>query len=127
MSIRDNEIAASSMGVDVALYKSLALACQRGFTGVASSSARSRSQFVAPDGYTVTLAISLFLGLVVGGVGWLPGSLFGAAFILFVPNIAEHLQGPFGRRVRRDILARDLPVPNGARQLAFFSVSSSAS
>ena len=46
-------------------------------------------QFVAPDSYTITLAISLFLGMVVGGVGWLPGSLVGAAFIIFVPNIAE--------------------------------------
>jgi ABC-type branched-subunit amino acid transport system permease subunit len=49
-------------------------------------------QFAAPDGYAIALAISLFLGMVVGGVGWLPGSFIGAAFIIFVPNIAEGIQ-----------------------------------
>ena len=46
-------------------------------------------QFVAPDSFTFSLSISLFLGLVVGGVGWFPGSIVGSAFIIFVPNMAE--------------------------------------
>ena len=35
------------------------------------------------------MSIALLVGMVIGGVGWLPGSLLGGAFILFVPNIAE--------------------------------------
>ena len=31
------------------------------------------------------------VGLVVGGVGWLPGALFGGAFVMFIPNIAENI------------------------------------
>jgi branched-chain amino acid transport system permease protein len=89
MAIRDNEIAASAMGVDVALYKTLAFGVSAGITGVAGGLGAIAVQFVAPDGYTITLAISLFLGMVVGGVGWLPGSIVGSAFIIFVPNIAE--------------------------------------
>jgi len=46
-------------------------------------------QFVAPDSYTITLAIALFLGMVVGGMGRLPGSIVGSALIIFAPNIAE--------------------------------------
>jgi branched-chain amino acid transport system permease protein len=46
-------------------------------------------QFVAPDSFTVTLSVALLVGLVIGGVGWLPGAFIGGAFILFLPNIAE--------------------------------------
>ncbi|WP_022722747.1 branched-chain amino acid ABC transporter permease, partial [Rhodopseudomonas sp. B29] len=89
MAIRDNEIAASAMGVDVARYKTLAFGVSAGITGVAGALGAIAVQFVAPDSYTIQLAIALFLGMVVGGVGWLPGSIVGAAFIVFVPNIAE--------------------------------------
>ena len=110
MAIRDNEIAASAMGVDVALYKTLAFGVSAAVTGVAGGLGAIAVQFVAPDSYTITLAISLFLGMVVGGVGWLPGSIVGSAFIIFVPNIAESdLQGPLRRGVRRAAVPRDLP------------------
>jgi branched-chain amino acid transport system permease protein len=69
MAIRDNEIAASAMGIDVSLYKTLAFGVSAGITGVAGGLGAIAVQFVAPDGYTITLAISLFLGMVVGGVG----------------------------------------------------------
>src|ERR1700749_703668 len=75
MAIRDNEIAASAMGIDVALYKTLAFGVSAGITGVAGGLGGLAVQFVAPDSYTITLAISLFLGMVVGGVGWVPGSI----------------------------------------------------
>src|ERR1700750_1377431 len=89
MAIRDNEIAASAMGVDVAKYKTLAFGVSAGITRVAGGLRDIAVQFVAPDSYTIQLAISLFLGMVVGGVGWLPGSFIGSAFIIFVPNLAE--------------------------------------
>ena len=46
-------------------------------------------QFVAPDSFTFLLSIQLLVGLVIGGVGSIPGSLVGGVFVLFVPNIAE--------------------------------------
>src|SRR3954470_16669310 len=64
MAIRDNEIAASAMGVDVALYKTLAFGVSAGITGVAGGLGAIAVQFVAPDSYTILLAISLFLGMV---------------------------------------------------------------
>ena len=88
MAIRDNEIAASALGVNLAFYKTLAFGISAGFTGIAGALGAIVVQFVAPDGYTIQLAIAIFLGMVVGGVGWLPGSLAGSAFIVFVPNIA---------------------------------------
>src|SRR3954464_3770990 len=119
MAIRDNEIAASAMGVDVALYKTLAFGVSAGITGIAGGLGAIAVQFVAPDGYTITLAISLFLGMVVGGVGWLPGSFVGAAFIIFVPNIAESISKGLSGAVFGVLLFIVIfLVPHGARQVA---------
>lgn len=91
MAIRDNPFAAVSMGVNVALYKSLAFGVSALFTGIAGALGAIVIQFVAPDSFTFVLSVALLVGLVVGGVGWLPGALIGGAFIVFVPNIAEEI------------------------------------
>lgn len=119
MAIRDNEIAASAMGIDVALYKTLAFGVSAGITGIAGSLGAIVVQFVAPDSFTITLAIQLFLGMVVGGVGWLPGSIVGAAFIIFVPNIAESISKGLSGAVFGVLLFLVIfLVPRGARQVA---------
>jgi branched-chain amino acid transport system permease protein len=119
MAIRDNEIAASAMGIDVALYKTLAFGVSAGITGVAGGLGAIAVQFVAPDSYTIQLAIGLFLGMVVGGVGWLPGSIVGAAFYVFVPNIAENVsKGLSGAVFGVILIVIIFVVPHGARQLA---------
>ena len=122
MAIRDNQIAASAMGVDVSLYKTLAFGISAGITGVAGGLGAIAVQFVAPDGYTFQLAIALFLGMVVGGVGWLPGSLAGAAFIVFVPNIAEGIsKGLSGAFFGVLLFVVIYLVPHGARQGAIYA------
>ena len=120
MAIRDNEIAASAMGVNVSLYKTLAFGISAGTTGVAGGLGAIAVQFVAPDGYTIQLAIALFLGMVVGGVGWLPGSLVGSAFIVFVPNIAEEVsKGLSGAVFGAILIVVIFLVPHGSRQVAY--------
>jgi branched-chain amino acid transport system permease protein len=91
MAIRDNPIAARSMGINTALYKTLTFGVSALYTGVAGALGAIVVQFVAPDSFTFSLSIAFLVGLVVGGVGWIPGAVFGGAFVLFVPNIAEHI------------------------------------
>ena len=90
VALRDHPTAASAMGINVALYKSLMFGVSALYTGVAGALGAIAIQFVAPDSFTFVLAIALFVGLVVGGVGSIGGTLFGGLFVLFVPNIAEH-------------------------------------
>jgi branched-chain amino acid transport system permease protein len=90
VAIRDNPIAARAMGIDISLYKSLTFGVSAFYTGVAGALGAIVIQFVAPDSFTFAFAIALFVGLVVGGVNSIPGTLFGGLFVLFVPNIAEH-------------------------------------
>jgi len=120
MAIRDNQIAASAMGVDLPLYKTLAFGVSAGFTGIAGALGAIVVQFVAPDSFTIQLAIAIFVGMVVGGVGWLPGSLVGSAFIVFVPNVAEHIsKGLSGAVFGVFLFAVIFLLPHGARQVAY--------
>jgi branched-chain amino acid transport system permease protein len=119
MAIRDNEIAASAMGIDVALYKTLAFGISAAITGIAGALGAIAIQFVAPDGYTFQLSIAIFLGMVIGGVGWLPGSIIGSAFIVFVPNFAESIsKGLSGAVFGVLIVLVIFVLPRGARQVA---------
>ena len=89
MAVRDNPLAAGSIGINNSLYKALTFGVSALYTGVAGALGAIVVQFVAPDSFTIYMSVALLVGLVVGGVGWLPGAFFGAAFILLVPNFAE--------------------------------------
>jgi branched-chain amino acid transport system permease protein len=89
MAIRDHALAAEAMGIDLALTKTRTFAVSAMCTGVAGSLGAIAVQFVAPDSFGVFVSITLFVGLVVGGVASIPGALFGAVFIEFVPNLAD--------------------------------------
>jgi branched-chain amino acid transport system permease protein len=91
MAIRDHQIAAGSMGINTALYKTLTFGVSAAYTGIAGGLGAIVVQFVAPDSFTFILSVSLLVGLVVGGVGSIPGAFVGGLFVLFVPNIAEHV------------------------------------
>jgi branched-chain amino acid transport system permease protein len=89
MAIRDHAMAAEAMGINIALVKTGTFAVSALFTGLAGSLGAIAVQFVAPDSFGVFVSIFLFVGLVVGGVSSIGGTLIGAAFIEFVPNLAD--------------------------------------
>jgi branched-chain amino acid transport system permease protein len=91
IAIRDQHIAAEAMGVNSALYKSLAFGVSAMYTGVAGALGAIAVQFVAPDSFNIFLSILLLVGIVIGGLASISGALYGALFIQFVPNIADEL------------------------------------
>lgn len=90
-AIRDQQVAAEAMGVNVARYKTLAFAVSAMYTGIAGGLSAIIIQFVAPGSFDMFLSIFLFVGLVVGGLGSLAGTVVGGAFIVIVPNIAADI------------------------------------
>ena len=91
VAIRDNPIAAETMGINTALYKSLTFGVSALFTGVAGALGAIAVQFVAPDSFNVFLSISFLVGVVIGGLASISGALYGALFIQFVPNVADQI------------------------------------
>jgi branched-chain amino acid transport system permease protein len=118
IAIRDHPIAASAMGINVSLYKSLTFGVSALYTGVAGALGAIAIAFVAPDSFTFLLAVTLFVGLVVGGVGSIAGTIAGGFFILFVPNIAEAVSKGLAGAVYGALLLLVLFVmPSGAAGL----------
>jgi branched-chain amino acid transport system permease protein len=91
VAIRDQPIAAQAMGVNTAMVKSLTFGVSAMYTGIAGALGAIVIQFVAPDSFTVFLSISLVVGVVVGGLASIPGAIYGALFIQFIPNVADQI------------------------------------
>jgi branched-chain amino acid transport system permease protein len=91
MAIRDHSMAASTMGIDVARYKTVTFGISAAYTGMAGALSASAIAFVAPDSFGLFLSISFLIGLVVGGVASLPGSVMGGIFTVLVQNSAQAL------------------------------------
>jgi branched-chain amino acid transport system permease protein len=91
IAIRDHPTAAAAMGVNTALYKSLTFGVSALYTGVGGAISAIAIQFVAPDSFGFFLSISFLVGIVVGGLASVSGAIYGALFIQFIPNVADHL------------------------------------
>jgi branched-chain amino acid transport system permease protein len=85
VAIRDSEIAAQSMGVNLALYKTMAFAYSAALMGLAGALFAHKIGYLAPDIFTVLLSIQFLLMVVVGGLGSLHGALYGAVFVALLP------------------------------------------
>ena len=86
IAIRDSEIAAQSMGVHLARYKTTAFAISAAFTGIAGGLYARRLGYISPESYTILLSVEFLLLIVVGGLGSLHGAVFGAIFVIMLPQ-----------------------------------------
>jgi branched-chain amino acid transport system permease protein len=75
--------------VNPALYKTLAFGVSSFYAGVAGALLVIEVSFVNPDTFPVSLSILLLASCVIGGLGALSGTLFGALVIEFLPVYSE--------------------------------------
>jgi branched-chain amino acid transport system permease protein len=88
-AVRDGEIAASTVGVDLAATKTRVFALSAAYAGVGGALYVFALGFVAPESFTLTLSFAFLAAIVVGGLATVSGALFGALFIEFVPVYAS--------------------------------------
>ena len=136
MAIRDYPIAADTMGIDTALYKTVTFGISAAYTGIAGALSASAIAFVAPDSFNIFLSIKFLIGLVVGGIGSLAGSVVGGIFYVLVDNSAQALSTfvkndlglpvrPVGlHRVRHPADRPDVPDADGHRRRRLHHVPS---
>jgi len=87
-AIRDSEVAATSSGVNLPLYKTLAFGLSAFYAGIAGSLFAIATTFVNPDTFPVVLSLYLLIGAVISGLGSIWGILAGALFLQYVPELA---------------------------------------
>ena len=88
---RDHPVAARAMGINVAFVKTVTFGISVAFAATGGALSAIVVRFVAPESFDVFVSISFLVGIVVGGIASIPGSIIGGAFILFVPNIAQEI------------------------------------
>lgn len=85
VAIRDSDIAAETMGVDLTLYKTAAFAISALVTGIAGGFYAHAIGFINPESFDLRLSITFLAMVVVGGLGSILGSHLGAILMTLLP------------------------------------------
>jgi branched-chain amino acid transport system permease protein len=87
VAIRDSEISAQSMGINLAYYKGLSFAISAAMAGIAGALYAHKIQFLSPEQFSLIQSIDLLLLVVVGGLGFVHGAFLGAIFLITMPQL----------------------------------------
>jgi len=85
--IREDEIAAEAIGVNVRAYKLLAFVLGASLAGVAGNIYAAKLMIVSPESFSFMESCLLFCIVLIGGMGSIPGVLIGAAAISLFPEV----------------------------------------
>ncbi|MDA0225730.1 MAG: branched-chain amino acid ABC transporter permease [Proteobacteria bacterium] len=86
VAIRDSEISASCMGVNLAKYKTMSFALSAALTGIAGALYAHKLAFISPEQFNLFVSIEMVTIVILGGIGSLHGAVLGAAFIILLPQ-----------------------------------------
>ena len=87
VAIRDSEISASCMGVNLATYKTMSFAISAALTGIGGALYAHKVTFISPEQFTLLQSIELITIVILGGVGFIHGAVLGAAFVIVLPQL----------------------------------------
>lgn len=93
VAIRDSEISASCMGINLARYKTMSFALSAALTGIGGALYAHKVSFITPDQFTLLQSIELVTIVIIGGIGSLHGAVLGAAFIIVLPQLISIAKG----------------------------------
>ena len=82
IAIRDNDRAAEGMGVPIFQYKLLSFAISSFFAGIGGALYAYYMMSITPEPFNLWLSIEFIAMIIIGGLGSIPGSVFGAIFIV---------------------------------------------
>ena len=89
IAIRDQDVAAAVMGVSLYKYKLLAFVVSSFYAGVAGGLMAHHSRILFPDAFTLLVAIDYLAMIIIGGMGSILGSIFGAIFMTLLPEVLK--------------------------------------
>jgi len=92
LAVRDSELSARSLGVNVEWVKVQSFGISAGITGLAGALLAHHLTYLAPDVFGVLESLKLLLMIVVGGLGSVLGAIFGAIFISVLPIAISFLR-----------------------------------
>ncbi len=114
-AIREDEIAASAMGINTRNVKLLAFAMGASFGGLAGGMFSAMQAFISPESFVLVESIMVVSMVVLGGMGNVWGVILGALLLSFVPEILRWTVQP----LQEALLGRQLVDPEVIRMLIF--------
>ncbi len=114
-AIREDEIAASAMGINTRNVKLLAFAMGASFGGLAGGMFSAMQAFISPESFVLVESIMVVSMVVLGGMGNIWGVILGALLLSFVPEILRWTVEP----LQDALFGRQLIAPEVIRMLIF--------
>ncbi|MCP4666443.1 MAG: branched-chain amino acid ABC transporter permease, partial [Deltaproteobacteria bacterium] len=91
IAIRDNDRAAEGMGIPIFRYKLLSFGISSFYAGFAGALFAFYMISITPEPFNLWLSIEFIAMIIIGGLGSIPGSVFGAVFIVTLNEILGHI------------------------------------
>ncbi len=115
VAIREDEVAATAMGINTRNMKLLAFAMGASFGGVGGVLFASFQGFVSPESFTLMESIMVLCMVVLGGMGHIPGVLLGAFLLTITPEILREVISP----LQQQLFGHQVVDPENLRMLLF--------
>ena len=87
IAIRDQEMSAAVMGINVFKYKLLSFALSSFYAGIAGALLACQAKIITPENFPITIAIDCLAMIIIGGLGSVSGAIFGAIFLTVLPEL----------------------------------------
>jgi branched-chain amino acid transport system permease protein len=92
IAVKENEIAASSMGINITRYKLYAFAFGTFWAGIAGILFAAKMRFVSPESFTFMESILILSMIILGGLGNIYGAVAGAFILVLLPEALRDVQ-----------------------------------
>jgi branched-chain amino acid transport system permease protein len=106
VALRDSEIAAQQMGINVRLYKALAFGISSCYAGIGGGLFVMAQGVISPNSMDVLTSINLLVAIVIGGLATILGSVFGALYLTFqgelISNVAPAISSVVPEQLVQD-------------------------
>jgi branched-chain amino acid transport system permease protein len=112
MAVRDQDIAAQAIGVGLTQAKVTAFAVSSGFVGLAGALSAHYTETVTWERFTLDVSVLYLAMIIVGGLGSIAGSVYGAVFMMLLPALLTEVGESVENRL--PFLVEQLPAIKNA-------------
>lgn len=92
-AIRDHDMAADVIGINLTATKVQLFALSSGIAGISGALLGAFARYISPTTFGLDLSIQFLAMIIIGGLGSVTGGILGAAFITFLPQVIEKFAG----------------------------------
>lgn len=106
-ALRERDVVAGALGIDVQRFKLLAFMISASMTATSGALLAYFRNFVSIDAFSLYLTVQYVAMIIIGGMGSISGALLGAAFVVLFPYAIEAIAGYLPERFSNMVFALD--------------------